>query len=180
MRVDVNHTTALVVDMQEKLFPHIYNNQAIQEKCVMLIKGMQLLKVQILLTQQYTKGLGPTITPIMEVLGNIEIHEKMTFSCCGNSDVESVVIGARGHSVIIMGVEAHVCIQQTVLDLLAQGRMAVVVEDCVSSRNSNDKEIAIKRMRNAGAIVTTAESLLFELAQSAEHPMFKQLSALVK
>jgi nicotinamidase-related amidase len=180
MKVNINHAVALVVDIQEKLFPHIHNNIQLQERCSILIKGLQLLQVPILVTQQYTRGLGGTIQPLLNVLGPVHIHEKMTFSCCGSTDVESVILGAHGHAVIVMGVEAHICVQQTVLDVLGQGRSAIVVEDCISSRKENDKAIAVDRMRSAGAIVTTCESLLFELAESAEHPKFKELSALVK
>lgn len=180
MNIDINHAVALVVDMQERLFPYIHNNKELEQRCIILIKGLQLLEVPLLVTQQYTKGLGPTISSVMEALGEIQVHEKMTFSCCGSTDVESVILGAKGHAVILMGIEAHVCVQQTVLDVLGQGRTAIVVEDCVSSRNINDKAIAIERMRSAGAVVTTSESLLFELAQTASHPQFKQLSALVK
>lgn len=81
---------------------------------------------------------------------------------------------------IVLGIETHVCVLQTVLDIHAQGRIAVVVEDCVSSRNINDKRVAIERMRSVGALVTTAESLLFELMVRADHPQFKQISSLVK
>ena len=180
MRISHAHVTALVVDIQERLFPHIHENVRLAERCAMLIKGLRILDVPIIVTQQYTKGLGPTIAPIAEALGDFDPYEKMSFSCCGNPDVEAMLLSRHGHQVIVMGIETHVCVLQTVIDIQEQGRTAVVVEDCVSSRSANDKRIAIERMRAAGAIITTAESLLFELMVGSDHESFKQISALVK
>lgn len=180
MRIQLEHSTALVVDIQERLFPHIHENVRLAERCAMLIKGMRVLDVPIIVTQQYTKGLGPTIAPIADALGDFDPYEKMSFSCCGNPDVEAMLLSRHGHQVIIMGIETHVCVLQTVIDIQEQGRTAIVVEDCVSSRSANDKRVALDRMRALGAIITTAESLLFELMVSSDHESFKQISALVK
>lgn len=180
MRIEHDHVTGLVIDIQERLFPHIYEHQALAERCAMLIRGLRILDVPLLVTQQYTKGLGPTITPIAEALGEFEVHEKQTFSAAGNSDVEARLLGSRGHQVIVCGIETHVCVLQTVQDIHAQGRRAIVIEDCVSSRRLSDKQTAIQRMRTLGATITSAESLLFELMGTADHPQFKQISALVK
>ncbi len=180
MRINPAHVTALVVDMQERLFPHIHEHDALAMRCAMLIRGLRILDVPIIVTQQYTKGLGATISPIVDALGDFEPHEKMSFSCTGNPDVEAMLLSPQGYHVIVLGIETHVCVLQTVLDIHAQGRIAVVVEDCVSSRSANDKRIAIERMRSVGAVVTTAESLLFELMVRADHAQFKQISSLVK
>lgn len=180
MQIEKKHATAIVVDIQERLFPHIHENEALAARCAMLIKGLKVLDIPIIATQQYTKGLGATIAPVAEALGDFEPIEKMTFSACSVPDVEMHIVGSSGHHVIVFGIEAHVCVQQTVVDIQAQGRKAVVVEDCVSSRNPNDKRIAIERMRSAGALITTAESLLFELLEEAGSDTFKQISALVK
>jgi nicotinamidase-related amidase len=180
MRIDKDHVAALVIDMQERLFPHIFGHDELAQRCAMLISGLKLLDVPLLVTQQYTAGLGPTIAPIAEALGEFDVHEKMAFSAARNNEVESVLIGSRGHQVIVIGVETHVCIMQTVQDIQSQGRRAIVVEDCVSSRRESDKRTAIERMRVLGATITSAESLLFELMETASHPMFKQISALVK
>lgn len=180
MQINKKHATAIVVDIQERLFPHIHEHDVLAAKCAMLIKGLKILDLPIIATQQYTKGLGPTIAPIAEALGEFEPIEKMAFSACEVPDVEMHIVGSSGHHLIVFGIEAHVCVQQTVIDILAQGRKAVVIEDCVSSRNANDKRIAIERMRSAGAIITTAESLLFELLEVAGTENFKKISALVK
>lgn len=180
MRIQRHHAIGIVVDIQERLFPHIYEHRALAERCALLIQGLRILNVPLVVTQQYTKGLGPTIAPIAEALGTFTPQEKITFSVAGNADVEAQILGSHGHHVIVFGIETHVCVLQSVLDILAQGRQAVVVEDCVSSRSARDKQVAIERMRGAGAIITTAESLLFELLEEAGSDTFKQISALVK
>lgn len=180
MRLETNHAVAICVDIQERLFPHIDGHEALAQRCSILIKGLQVIGVPIIVTQQYTKGLGPTIAPIAEALGSFDPIEKMTFSCCGNDAVEAVVLGAARHHVILFGIETHVCVLQTVLDLISQGQRTYVVEDCVSSRSPNDKRIAIERMRQAGAVITTSESILFELLRVSGTDEFKKVSALVK
>jgi nicotinamidase-related amidase len=180
MRVEPSHATLLVVDIQERLFPHIYEHEALQANCIRLIKGMRILNIPIIVTEQYSKGLGKTIAPVAAALGSFEPYEKMTFSACRVTEVESIVLGTQGHQIIVLGIEAHVCIQQTVLDILAQGRAVIVVEDCISSRKRIDRDVAIARMRSEGALITTYESLLFELLGTADAEAFKQISSLVK
>lgn len=180
MRLDINKSIALVVDIQERLFPHIHEHEALAERAAMLIRGLRILEVPIVTTEQYSKGLGKTIAPISEALADEARIEKITFSCCGADEVEARILAMARHQVIIMGIETHVCVLQTVLDLRKQGQTAIVVEDCVSSRRANDKRVAIERMRDVGAIITTAESLLFELLERAGTEKFKAISSLVK
>lgn len=180
MRIEASRSQALVIDIQERLFPHIYEHDALAARSAMLIRGLRVLDIPVHVTEQYSKGLGPTIPVIADALGGFEPIEKMTFSACGSPDVEARVLGLGRHAVIVFGIETHVCVQQTVLDLLAQGQTAIVVEDCVSSRRQQDRDAALRRMASAGAIITTAESLLFEFMRTAEHPQFKQISQLVK
>ncbi len=180
MRLDAHHCMALCIDIQERLFPHIHAHEELAHRCSRLIRGLGVLNVPITVTEQYVKGLGSTIDPVREALGQHEPLEKMTFSCCGVQDIEAAVLGARRHQIIVFGIETHVCVLQTVLDLLSQGQTVIVVEDCVSSRHPNDKRIAIDRMRQQGAIITTMESLLFELLRAAGTDTFKAISAIVK
>lgn len=180
MRLDASHSLALCIDIQERLFPHIHQHDELADRCVRLIRGLRALDVPIIVTEQYVKGLGQTIPSVREVLGDHEPLEKMSFSCCGVDAIEARVLGARRHTMILFGIETHVCVLQTALDLLAQGQTVVVVEDCVSSRNPNDKRVAIERMRTGGAIITTMESILFELLRVAGTDTFKTISAIVK
>lgn len=180
MRLEVRHVQALCIDIQERLFPHIDQHDELADRCRRLIQGFRVLDVPITVTEQYVKGLGPTISVIQEALGEYQAHEKMSFSCCGVHAVEAAILGAGRNQVVLFGIETHVCVLQTALDLLSQGRTVIVVEDAVSSRSANDKRVAIERMRHHGAIITTVESVLFELLGTSGTDTFKAISALVK
>lgn len=180
MLLDRHHTLALCVDIQERLLPHIHGHEELVRRSAILIKGLRVLNVPIVVTEQYTKGLGTTVPEIAAALGTYEPIEKMSFSCCGNPDVEAAVLGNNRHQIIVFGIEAHVCVQQTVLDLIAQGQKVVVLDDCVSSRSANDARVALERMRAAGAVISTMESVLFELLRVSGTQEFKSISALVK
>lgn len=180
MNLDRHHTLALCVDIQERLLPHIHGYEELVRRTAILVKGLRVLNVPIVVTEQYTKGLGTTVPVISDALGSYEPIEKMSFSCCGNPDVEATVLGTGRHQIIVFGIEAHVCVQQTVHDLLAQGRKVVVLNDCVSSRSANDARVALERMRDAGAVISTMESVLFELLRVSGTQEFKSISALVK
>lgn len=180
MRIPRTEAAAVLVDVQERLFPHIHQNERLLERLSVLIQGLNLLQVPILVTEQYSKGLGPTIAPLRELLESYRPIEKMTFSCCGEDKfAERLSILGRRH-IILMGIESHVCVFQTALDLLAEGYRPFIVTDAVSSRRAGDMQTALKRLRSEGVLPTTTESLLFELLESAEHPAFKAISKLVK
>lgn len=180
MRLETRHVQALCIDIQERLFPHIHQHDDLVDRCSRLIRGLRVLDVPITVTEQYVKGLGPTIPAIREALGDHQAHEKMTFSCCGVHAIEAAILGSGRNQVLLFGIETHVCVLQTALDLLSQGRTVIVVEDAVSSRSATDKRVAIERMRQHGAIITTVESILFELLGTSGTDTFKAISALVK
>ena len=180
MRILANNTVGLIIDMQERLFPHIDNHDQLTKNTAILIEGLKAIGIKILVTEQYTKGLGFTIGSLKLLLQDINFIEKQAFSCCDEPKFyeELTLTGAR--HVIIAGIETHVCVMQTAIDLLNNGYIPVVVEDCVSSRRPNDKNIAIERMRKEGAIITTYESVLFELLRYSGTEAFKKVSKLVK
>ncbi|MCX6286008.1 MAG: hydrolase [Bacteroidetes bacterium] len=180
MRILKDDTCLLVIDFQERLFPYIYENEELSKKVPLLINGIKTLEIPIFVTEQYTKGLGVTVQPIAEALGDIPRIEKSSFSCCDEPRFNLEMATSGKDVVIIAGIESHVCVLQTVIDLAHQGVQAVVVEDCISSRRPNDKAIAIERMRREGAIITTSESILFELLRSSGGETFKAISKLVK
>jgi nicotinamidase-related amidase len=180
MRILKDRTAALIIDIQERLFPFIFENENLTKNVSKLIGGLKIIGIPIFVTEQYTKGLGPTIEPVATTLGNLPRIEKMSFSCCDESRVmEGIAVSGR-ENIIIAGIESHVCILQTVIDLIRNGYHPVVVEDCVSSRNVNDKQMAIARMRREGAVITTVESILFELLRYSGTEQFKGISKLVK
>ncbi len=180
MRVSRHESAGVIIDIQERLFPHIYQQEVLEKNVRILIQGLQLLEIPILVTQQYTRGLGKTIPSIAESVQPFHIIEKISFSCCDESNFLAELTRLNKKFVIIAGIETHVCILQTVPDLIDNGFIPVVVEDCVSSRKENDKKIAIERIRQEGGIVTTYESILLELCRVAGSETFKAISGLIK
>jgi isochorismate hydrolase len=180
MRITKDNTSAVIVDIQERLFPHMYKREELERNVGILIKGLNLLNVPLLLTEQYSKGLGKTIPSISDNIDNIEPIEKISFSCCDESRFLKELNMLNKKFVILAGIETHVCILQTVLDLIENGFHPVLVEDCVSSRKENDKKIAVERIRSNGAIITTYESILLELCRVAGTETFKKISGLIK
>jgi isochorismate hydrolase len=181
LRILNDAAVAVIIDIQEKLFPHIYANEQLAENCRKLISGLLVLEVPLLVTEQYTAGLGPTITPLQEILSESYVPvEKLAFSCCGAPDFMNKLKLSGKNSVILMGIETHVCVLQTALDLLENGFVPVIVEDCVSSRKTADKQIAIERMRSEGCVITSLESILLELCRAAGTDKFKAISRLIK
>jgi len=180
MRILKEQSAGLVIDIQERLFPFIYQNDILTVNAGILIKGMQALGMPIVVTEQYTKGLGPTIQPLQQLFGEPGPIEKMAFSCCDDQAFMKHLDSLHKKFIIITGIESHVCVLQTTIDLLERNYIPVVVEDCVSSRRLNDKAMAINRMRRMGAIITTYESVLFELLRYSGTDEFKVISKLVK
>lgn len=178
------------IDFQERLMPAMKGNEELEEAAVKLVKGCRILGVPAVMTQQYTKGLGPTIPaiaaaltePIGEDIAAAEFQpvEKTSFSAMGEPVFVETLEKLGRKTVIIAGIEAHVCVQQTVIDLLEKGYTVFVANDCISSRSNTDKKYAQRRMGEAGAVGTTFESILFELLGGAKESGFKQISALVK
>ncbi|MEI7491043.1 MAG: hydrolase [Bacteroidota bacterium] len=180
MRILRDRSCLLVIDFQERIFPFIHENEKLLKNVPVLIQGLKIMELPVIVTEQYTKGLGVTVQPIADVLDGIQMIEKSTFSCCDEPRFNLELATSGKENVIIAGIEAHVCVLQTVIDLVSQGYQAVVVEDCISSRKPNDKARAIERMKNEGAIITTYESILFELLRSSGGESFKAISKLVK
>lgn len=173
---------AMIIDVQEKLSPHIYRYNDILKKTLILIQGLQVLDIPILLNEQYPEGLGRTVPEIMAVLDTTKSKtiEKVTFSACDNDETWNYLAQQNRISVLVFGVEAHVCVMQTVLDLLDNGMQPVVIADAIGSRSAYDRRQAIRRMRRAGTVITTTEAILFELCRSSKDPAFKAISQLVK
>ena len=180
MRIEKDDAVLVVVDIQERLFPHIHDNEQLERNCTVLISGMKVLDVPVIVSEQYSKGLGPTIPSIRDTLGDIRPVEKMSFSCCGEPTFITALNKIARNKIIVCGTEAHVCVLQTALDLHQRGFIPVVIEDCISSRKPNDKIQAVERMRQTGMIISTYESILFELCQVAGTEQFKAISKLVK
>ena len=180
MRISKEFCAGLVIDIQERLFPHMEDKDELLRKCMILIEGLKILEVPLYHTEQYPRGLGSTLEAICDALGPVDAIEKATFSCCDEPGYLSALKNSERKTLIVCGIEAHVCVLQTVVDLVASGYTPVVVEDCISSRNPEDKRVAILRMRAEGAVITTCESILFELTRVSGTDEFKAISRLVK
>ncbi len=166
----------LVVDVQQRLIGSIRDAQAICRQVERLIDAARSLEIPIHATEQYPKGLGPTIEPIAARLTGPPVT-KMRFSACV-PEIQARLDIAR--AVVLVGIETHVCIAQTAADLVSAGFRVLLPRDAVSARHSLDHETALARMAGFGVTVTTCEALLFEWIASAEHPQFKAISKLVK
>lgn len=176
MKIKAKDTIAIVVDYQERLMPVMYEKEALLKNTAILLNGLKELGVPIAVTQQYTKGLGSTVKEIENVLGEYEPLEKIAFS-----SFDAVKEEIKGKKfVIVCGIEAHICVLQTLLDLKENGYIPVLVEDCLSSRTLHNKQIALERAKQEGVILTTYESILFELLEKAGTETFKKIQALIK
>lgn len=168
----------LIIDVQEKLVPFIPDAERMIRNIGFLIDGAKLVDVPAYATEQYPKGLGPTVSALASKLP--ERPAKVAFSCCA---VEGLVEGFRKQNktrIVLAGIESHVCVLNTALDLLAEDFWVYLAVDAVSCRSKIDHDTALRRLEGAGVILTTAETAVFEWTGAASHPSFKQISALVQ
>lgn len=179
-RLNREDAVLVVIDFQERLLPAMKDHEELEESVCKLINGIRTLDVPVLVTQQYTKGLGPTVPDIAEALGDFSPIEKTDFSATGELCFLEALNKTGKSSIILCGIEAHVCVAQTALILLELGYDIFLVEDAVSSRSKSDKKTAINRMIQAGARPVTVEAVLFELLGSAKAAEFKEISRIVK
>ncbi len=185
MRINSESAQAFIIDFQEKLVPAMSNPAFLTAKAALLIRGLKVFDIPMLVSQQYSRGLGNTIAELHTALETYSPIEKVTFSCLDTPEFRTAIKPNR-NQIIVCGVESHVCVQQTVLELLSGTGLVFpdcqvyVVADAVDSRFELDKQIALERMRQAGAIICTVESLLFELTRTAGTDQFKAISKLVK
>ena len=180
MRITKENTVGLVVDIQERLFPHIHEHDTLAKNCAILIGGLQALDLPVVVAQQYTKGLGETIEPVKSLFENFDHIEKRDFSCCDEPAIADKMKELRAKNIIICGIETHVCVLQTAVDLKEAGLNPIVVMDCVSSRSTTNYDLAKERFRYEGIMMTSYESILFELTRSSGAAEFKAISKLVK
>lgn len=180
MRIKRENCIGLVIDIQEKLFPVMTENEALLANCKKLVEGLQILNIPVGITQQYTKGLGATIGEISSLFAPFSYIEKKSFSCLDEPLFANYLAKSGKTNVLICGIESHVCVLQTAIDLKENGYEPVVVADCISSRHLFEKQIALQRFNQEGIRISTVESILFELTRSADAVEFKSISKLVK
>jgi nicotinamidase-related amidase len=180
MRITKKNTVGLIIDIQERLFPVMLEKEKLLKNCLTLAKGLNELQLPLLITQQYTKGLGETLPEIKGAIPDFKFIEKRAFSCCDEPAVVNQLKKLGAKNIIICGIEAHVCILQTAIDLKEAGLQPVVVMDCISSRTKENIDLAKERFRFENIIIASYESILFELTRSSGAPEFRTISKLVK
>lgn len=180
MRIHPEQTQCMVIDMQERLMAAMYNQEDCADRAVMLINGLKTLEIPILITQQYTRGLGPSIPGVYEAAGTEEYFDKHAFSCMKDEAIYAEVKGRGRKNVLVCGTEAHVCVLQTCIDLKELGFQPILVVDAIASRKQRDKRVAQMRAMQEGILLTTAEAVLFELTVDSRSPKFREISRLVK
>lgn len=180
MRIIKEHAVGLMVDIQERLVPAMAEKERFLKNSSILIQGLQALSVPLLVTQQYTRGLGNTQPEIAELIAHFSYIEKRDFSCCDEPGLMSALQALNKLDIILFGIESHVCVLQTALDLKASGFNPAVVMDATTSRSLTSVDLAKERFRHEGIMMTSVESVLFELTRSSAAAEFKTISGLVK
>ncbi len=170
----------LVVDIQERLLPAIFEKERVVQNSLRLLKAASALGVPVFATEQYRKGLGATVPEIAAALGQVRPLEKLAFSSCGAAGFLEALQQRKVSQAILCGIEAHVCVCQTCLDLLEEGYGVFVAADAISSRTAENHRLAIERMRYAGAVIVSTEMVLFELLGAAGTEEFKKVLELVR
>lgn len=179
-RIKREDAVLTAIDFQEKLLPAMFEAEKTEEAAVKLAAGLRELRIPGLVTTQYAKGLGKTVDSVAEALGEFEPIDKNTFSAWNNEEYREALRKTGRKTVILMGIEAHICVEQTALDLMENGYTVFIAADCVQSRNPANRELALRRMEAAGAVITCGESVLYELMGSSKAAEFKAISAVIK
>lgn len=176
MLIEADKSCLLVIDVQEKLYRAVHGHEQLVENCSWLMKLANILEVSTLISEQYPQGLGGTIEELKSLSPSAPVMDKTHFSCMASPTCQQHILDTQKDHIIIVGMEAHVCVLQTVMLLLAEGKQVFVVADAISSRNPNDAQLGIERMRDAGAHIVTKEMVFFEWVHRSDHPKFRQLS----
>lgn len=176
MLLEAERSCLLVIDIQEKLVPAVHRADLLIERCCWLIAIARQLGIPTLASEQYPRGLGPTIGAVTAALGATQVLEKMHFSCARDAGCKAALDDLGREQVVIVGMEAHVCVLQTALGLHQQGREVFVVADSVSSRAPEDVKLALARLRQAGVWVVSREMVVFEWLGRAGTDTFRSIS----
>lgn len=167
----------LVIDIQERLLPPIFNKDQLIRNSQLLIRLAGLLHMPVIATTQYARGLGGTVGDIASLLDGVAIFDKLEFSCFGNDQFCGALkmLPGKRNTVLVCGMEAHICVMQTVLGALNQGYLVHVASDAVGSRAESNWQIGLRRMEAAGAVISSTEMMMYELMRASGTPVFKEM-----
>jgi len=181
MRLKAGNVASVCIDIQSKLFPLIDGNEKLEQNTIKLIDGLKILNIPIIVTEQYSKGLGSTIESVVQSLGKLyEPIDKNSFSCCGSKEFMSKLRSVNRNYIILFGIEAHVCVLQTAIDLAFLEFVPIIIRDCISSRDKGNVTMTLDRVRFEGGFVSSMESILFELLETSGTKQFKAISNIIK
>ncbi|HST50985.1 MAG TPA: isochorismatase family protein [Pyrinomonadaceae bacterium] len=179
--LDPKRAALAVIDVQESFRPHIPDFAEVAARVALVTQAAQMLGIPVVVTEQYPKGLGHTAGEIRAVLPEgFEAVEKTAFSSCGAREFVARLERAGAHQIMLCGIEAHVCVNQTAHDLIALGFQVHLLTDCISSRAEQNKRIGVEKMLRSGALPSSIELALFELMRDARHEQFKAIQKLIK
>ena len=180
--LDAEQCALIVVDIQEKLLPPIFNKEQLLKNSQLLMRLAKILSMPILVTTQYAKGLGPTVADIASLLEDVPSSDKMEFSCFGSNQFRSRLKSLPGNrnTVLLCGMESHICVMQTALGALNDGYLVHVASDAVGSRAEWNWKIGLERMKAAGAVISSTEMMMYELLRCSGTPQFKELLPYLK
>lgn len=178
--LSVSNTVLVIVDVQEKLWRVTYEKGKLLDNLCRLIQGIQVLNIPILMTEQYPQGLGPTVPEIKALLPAIKPVAKVSFSCCGDTNFLKELKALDRNQILITGIESHVCVYQTAVDLLNSGYEVQAVTEGISSRTPENRQLGLHRIEEAGGKLAGVEMVLFELLKTAGSEQFKAISRIVK
>lgn len=178
----INKDNAIFVgiDFQEKLVPAMEEKEELLDNLNRVVSCMDVLEIPMIFTQQYTKGIGETVPEIKDVVRDFSYIEKNTFDCLLTEEFNNKIMKHKGKTIIITGIEAHICVEQTVLSLLKEGFGVIILADCIASRNVMNKHYSIRQMERAGGLIDTYESVIYKILGSSGHSKFKEISKIVK
>ncbi len=179
-RLELHRTALVVVDIQEKFRDLIHGMDQVTAGSSQLIRFCQSLDIPILVTEQYPRGLGVTVSEIRRLFKSFSVIEKTHFSCCGNNDFNEALKKLGRDQIILCGIETHVCVYQTAFDLLHQGKQVAVAVDAVSSSSAAKREIGLKRMSEIGVQSMGVQMLMFEILKKAGTDQFKKVAPILK
>lgn len=178
--LSVEDSVLMVIDIQGNLYESMQDKHFLLENVRKLIRGMQVFGIPVIVTEQIPEKIGSTISPVAELLPEVPRIPKSDFSCCGDEKIMKALKAVERRQVLLCGIEAHVCVYQTAIDLLGFGYEVYLVADAVSSRTVMNREIGIGKMRDEGVHLASTEMVLFELIRTAEDPRFKEIFRIVK
>ena len=180
--LEVEQCALVVVDIQEKLLPPIFNKDTMVKNSQLLIRLAKILSIPVMVTTQYVKGLGGTVPEIASLLPDVKSIDKMEFGCFGSDMFRSGLKSLPGsrNTVLLCGMEAHICVMQTALGALNDGYLVHVASDAIGSRTESNWRIGLDRMRAAGAVISSTEMMMYELLRCSGTPQFKELLPYLK